>query len=310
MTYLPSRRQQSNGSEASLTDWNPNTGRMRLRRVLTTIAIAVAGLFVALTLLLYFGQSKLLFIPSRTIDATPDEAGLTYRDVYIPVAQEGSPPPAGTVLFCHGNAGNISHRLPTVQFLLRRGVNVLLFDYRGYGRSDGASSEQNAYADALAAYHWLVRRQGVSPDELFLFGRSLGGAVAVDLAGRVECAGVILESSFTSVAEMGRRLYPFLPIRLLVRYRFDSVSKIGRLTCPVLVAHSPDDDMIPFDMGRELFAAAAADKEFLELSGGHNDLDCLQNEKYIKGLESFFGNRPGAGTPPDGAADSTLGQIR
>lgn len=288
--------------------------------MLLTVVLVAVGLFLALALFLYFGQNKLLFIPSRTIDLTPDQLGLPYEDLFLDVAPgeqinawyfpaQGSPASNGTVLFCHGNAGNISHRLQTVQFLLRLGMNVLIFDYRGYGRSDGEPSEDNVYADAHTAYDWLVAVKRVDPTDLYLFGRSLGGAVAIDLAVQIECAGIIVESSFTSTADMGRQLYPFMPITLLVRYRFDAVSKIGQLDCPVLVAHAPDDEMIPYDMGLALFERATSEKMFVKLEGGHNDLAYLDNAKYVNALRGFFKVGPSGHSEPGVDPEPGSGQI-
>jgi hypothetical protein len=271
--------------------------------MLLSVFIAVVLFFVGFAALLYFGQGRLIFQPTSKHEATPVQFGLQFETAKIAVTEAESihawyfpcekADSAATVLFCHGNAGNISHRLHTARFLVGLGVNVLLFDYRGYGQSDGMASEVNVYADAEAAYRWLLDEKGVRADRLFLFGRSLGGAVAIELATRVKCAGIVVESSFTSSGDMGQRMFPYLPIRLLVRYRFDSLGKIGRLTCPVLVSHSPDDDIIPYEMGRELFDSAGPNKTFLELEGVHNSHNFSENEKYINGLRAFLG------VPPD-----------
>jgi len=260
------------------------------------IALCVA--FAAFALYLYLNQGRMVFFPSRTISVTPENVNLAYEDVYLDVGAGHSihawhfPAAEGrkTVLFCHGNAGNISDRLETVQMLVGLDVGVLLFDYRGYGRSDGTPSEERMYADATAAYRWLCRDGAVSPADVIVFGRSLGGAVAVDLASGVECGGLIVESSFTSMAELGRRMYPYMPINLLLRFRFDSLAKIGRVRCPILVTHSPQDELIPFEMGRQLYAAAPAPKRFVELQGGHNEHDYMSNYLYINGLSEFIGS--------------------
>jgi hypothetical protein len=165
---------------------------------------------------------------------------------------------------------------------------VLVFDYRGYGRSDGKPSEQNVYEDAQAAWSWLVAVRQTAPDKIFIFGRSLGGAVAIDLATRVNCAGVILESTFTSAVDMGSKLYPFVPVRLVARFSFDSLSKMGRVLCPVMVAHSPDDEMIPYAMGRTLYEAAHSEKLFVDLTGHHNDLLSLDSDLYRNALRGFL----------------------
>jgi hypothetical protein len=275
---------------------------MKLRKMLAAIVMTVVLVYLALVVLIYFGQSRLIFFPNRTLITTPDQAGLDYVDVTIPVtlsenlnawhflaSQPGDSTP--TVLFCHENAGNISYSLETVRLFLDFGVNVLVFDYRGYGRSDGQPSEQNVYEDAHAAWRWLVAVRQTAPEKIFIFGRSLGGAVAIDLATRVNCAGVILESTFTSAIDMGRRLYPFVPIRLVSRFSFDSLSKISRVSCPVMVAHSPADEMIPYAMGKALYEAARTEKQFIDLTGRHNDLLSLDSDLYRNALRGFLWRR-------------------
>lgn len=267
--------------------------------MLVAILLTIVLAYLALVLLIYLGQSRLIFFPDRALITTPDKVGLDYLDVTIPVTpgenlnawyfptslpSDSTP----TVLFCHENAGNISYSLETVRLFLELGANMLVFDYRGYGRSDGQPSEQNVYEDAHAAWSWLVAVRQTAPDKIFIFGRSLGGAVAIDLATRVTCAGVILESTFTSAVDMGRRLYPFVPVRLVSRFSFDSLSKIGRVSCPVMVAHSPDDEMIPYTMSRTLYEAARSEKLFIDLKGRHNDLLSLDSDLYRNALRGFI----------------------
>lgn len=271
---------------------------MKTLRMLLGFAAVIVGLFALCAGFLYFFQEKVVFVPSREIVITPDEVGLAWEDVYLEVAPGvkinvwyilAPDSTRKTVLFCPGNAGNISRRVFTAQFLTGLGVNVLLVDYRGYGRSQGAPSEKNAYADVTAAYNWLVNEKKLTPEEIYLFGRSLGGAIAIEVAGRVPTAGLIVESSFTSAAEVGRRMFPFMPVKMLSRYRFDNASKIGRLACPVLVTHSPEDDLIPYEMGQKLYELAPEPKRFIELSGAHNDRFYYESDIYINGLREFFG---------------------
>lgn len=261
--------------------------------------VAVIVFFGLLAAILYLAQGKLVFFPSSEISLRPDQIGLTYEELLINVTPteklhawffplDHNRPTEKTVLFFHGNAGNISHRLETASLITELGAECILFDYRGYGRSDGSATEENCYADAMAVYDWLRQTKGVDADDIVLFGRSLGGAVAIDLATRVECGGLIVESTFSSIEEMGKRMYPFLPVKYLVRYRFDSFEKISRVNCPVLVTHSPDDEMVPFKMGRKLFEAASAPRRFLELSGGHNDPGYFQSEDYRQALTSLI----------------------
>ncbi|MEW5795257.1 MAG: alpha/beta hydrolase [Candidatus Zixiibacteriota bacterium] len=277
--------------------------------MILTVLVAAAGVYLLLCLLVYLFQDRLIFLPSRDIEITPDQMGWRYEDIRIPVATteyihawyfpaDSNDITAKTVLIAHGNAGNVSHRLGTARLFLDIGANVLLFDYRGYGCSDGQPSEANVYADIRAAYEWLLETKQLPAQNIFLFGRSLGGAAAVELALQVECGGVILESTFTSVADIGQKLYPFLPIRLLTRTGFDSIAKIGRLNCPVLVAHSPVDELIPYQMGRALFEAAREPKLFFEMQGGHNELASMDNELYRKTLSGFLAGNPALYTRP------------
>ncbi len=281
-----------------------------LSSFLVIITVAVGG-FVAFGVYLYLSQDRMVFFPTRDLEASPGDIGLGFQEVRIDVTNGESihawyiPAPsdsrandqsgdggAPTVLFCHGNAGNISHRLETVECLTALGANVMLFDYRGYGQSDGAPSETNMYADAAACYRWLTGSQGVRSDQIVLFGRSLGGAVAIELASQVDCAGLIVESSFTSAKEMGRLMFPYFPIGLLLRYEFESIQKIGQVNCPVLVTHSPSDDLVPFAMGRRLYEESAEPKRFVELKGSHNERDYMSDGAYIEAVRAILYGNP------------------
>jgi fermentation-respiration switch protein FrsA (DUF1100 family) len=268
------------------------------------LIISVIGVFLLLCGVLYLFQKKLVFHPTHEFAMTPDQIDLPYEDVYVNVTpnervhgwyftanNQDSDTRAPVVLFCHGNAGNISHRLETAAFILSLGADILLFDYRGYGRSDGSPSEANVCADAEACYHWLVDQKSIPPENIVLFGRSIGGAVAIELARKVKCRGVVIESAFTSAAEMGKRWFPFLPIRFLLRYKFDSIGKIGSVPCPVLVTHSPDDEIVPFEMGKKLFAAAKEPKRFVPLRGGHNEREYLVDSTYAQAISDFIYSR-------------------
>ncbi len=179
----------------------------------------------------------------------------------------------GALLYLHGNAGNLSHRRAVVLELRERlNVPVLIIDYPGYGKSEGRPTEAGCYAAADAAHDWLTREQRVAPEKLILLGKSLGGGVAVDLASRRDHRALVLVKTFTTLPDVGARLYPFLPVRWLMRNRFDSVSKIGRCRRPVFVAHGTADTLIPFALGKRLYDAANEPKRFLSLAGvDHND---------------------------------------
>jgi len=262
---------------------------------------AVVAAFVGFGIYLYLMQDRLVFYPTRDLEQSPAAYGLCYEDLlveagsgervhgwYVPGRVDNGL--AGkVVLFCHGNGGNISHRLETIKTVTDLGCDILVFDYRGYGRSDGSPSESAFYADASACYDWLRQHKGWAASDIVLFGRSLGGAVAVDLASRRACGGLIVESSLTSVADMARRMFPWYPARYLVRYRFDGLAKIGRVSCPILVTHSPEDDVIPYEMGVRLYEAAGEPKCFLDLRGRHDDRDYLYDPEYRRAVGRLLG---------------------
>jgi uncharacterized protein len=255
--------------------------------------------YAAMLLLLYLFQPRLLFlpgVPGRELIATPERIGLQYRDVefetedgetlhgwWLPHAE-----PRAALLFFHGNAGNVSHRLDSLQIFHDLGLEVLIFDYRGYGQSTGSPSEKGLYRDARAAWDWMVDEQGLPAERIVLFGRSMGGAVAAHLAEQVDAAGLIIESTFTSVPDIGAELYWWLPVRLLARLEFNAAEHVAAADMPVLVVHSPDDEIIPFDHGRRLHEAAGDRGTLLEIRGDHNTGFLASGELYTDGLDRFI----------------------
>ena len=238
------------------------------------------GLLLAVVMLRWFEHNQ-VYHPSLVLEATGAELSRSFEDVYFRTtdgkklngwffpADTNSPQLSLAVLVCHGNGGNISHRLDLCRALLAGGVNVLLFDYRGYGRSEGGPSEEGTYLDAQAAYTWL-RKKGFTGTNILAYGESLGGGVATELTVREMTGGLILQSTFTSVPDVGAELFPWLPVRWLARIRYDTLSKLPNLRVPVLVMHSRSDEMIGFRHGQRNFAAANQPKLFWELNGGHN----------------------------------------
>lgn len=192
------------------------------------------------------------------------------------------------LLWFHGNAGNITDRYDHLCTLMHIPVQVFIVDYRGYGKSGGSPSEKGLYRDADAAWDFLLKEKGFKAEQGIVFGESLGGAVAVDLASRVHPAGLILQSTFTSIRDMAARHYPFIP-RFLIRTRMDSLSRISRVTCPKLFIHGQHDEIVPYALGRHLFEAAPAPKRFLEVPGAmHNDVYLVGGDAYLAGLRSFL----------------------
>ncbi|MBL7215148.1 MAG: alpha/beta hydrolase [Phycisphaerae bacterium] len=251
---------------------------MAILWVIVGMALAV---YIGLGLMLFFAQSRILYQPWRDVALTPKDAGMDYEAVtlhtadayaiagwYIP-AEDGKG--KWTVLFCHGNAGNISHRLDTLKLIHDLGLNCLIVDYRGYGASGGKPTEQGTLLDIRAGWDWLVNDKQITPGRIILFGRSLGGSIAAIVAKDINPAAVILESSFTSFVDISKHYYPFLPVRLFVRFDYNTRKAVKELNCPVLIIHSPDDEIIPYKFGQQIFEAASEPKLFRDLKGGHNE---------------------------------------
>ena len=266
--------------------------------ILKLVIIGICA-YVALCAYVYYIQSNLIYYPDmsgRNLVATPDNIGLAYQDINFITADNiklhgwfiPHDKAKKTVVFFHGNAGNISHRLESIEIFHRLGLNVFIIDYRGYGLSEGKTTEQGTYQDAEAAWNYLHNVQGISGQQIIIFGRSLGAAIAAWLANKHTPAALIIESAFTSVPAMGQRLYPFLPIRWLTHFKYDTRQYVKTISCPVMVVHSKDDEIIPYDEGREIFAAAPENKQFLALRGGHNDGFLVSGSSYVEGLRSFI----------------------
>ena len=268
-------------------------------RMIATLIATATGFYVLLGVVLYFMQERMVFLarlPGRELEATPRDAGLKYVDVNFETSDgltlHGwyvyAHDPRGTVLFLHGNAGNISHRLDSIAIFHELGLDTFIIDYRGYGQSEGKPGEEGTYRDAEGAWEHLVTERGEDPARIVVFGRSIGGAVAARLATRHKPAALIVESSFTSVVEMAAHLYPFMPVRLISRLRYPVIDFMARITCPVLIVHSRDDEIIPFAMGKALYKAAPAPKTFLELTGDHNNGFLLSRDRYRQKLADFI----------------------
>ena len=268
-------------------------------RSLVQIVVLIGLAYAAILTLVYVFQSRLLYLPNvagRGLAATPQVIGLPYENVHLETSDGvrlhgwliATPGTRQVLLFFHGNAGNISHRLDSIAIFSRLGLNVLLIDYRGYGLREGKPSEEGTDLDAEAAWRYLVESRGFDPAQIVVFGRSLGGAVAVKLALRHRPAALIIESTFTSVPDMAAAVYPYFPARWLARIHYNSAELVGEVSCPVLVIHSRDDEIIPFAQGRALFEKASEPKSFLELRGGHNEGFLVSRALYVEGLRRFL----------------------
>lgn len=270
--------------------------KVRLVRMLSLLAAVLVLIYLVALAALYFFQDRLLYFPTREVRETPELIGLVFDEATLRtddgVSLNGWFVPAdsatATILFCHGNAGNIGDRLESIAQFHRMGLAVFIFDYRGYGQSAGRASEKGTYRDAEAAWNYLTNEKGIDPKTIVIFGRSLGGAIATWLATQHRPGALIVESSFTSVPDIAARHYPYLPVRLLSRFQYNSKENIARVTAPVMIAHSPDDNLVPYRHGEVLFAAANEPKEFLKLSGSHNEGFLQSAQLYENSLSAFI----------------------
>ncbi|SDW47702.1 alpha/beta hydrolase [Thiocapsa roseopersicina] len=271
----------------------------------------IASAILLLNAAMWLLQPGMVFYPTRVLDATPADWGLQFEDVEL-TASDGTrlhgwfiphPDATHTLIFFHGNTGNISHRGDSIAIFHRLGLSVLIIDYRGYGRSSGRPSEAGIYRDALAARDHLVGVRGGDPASILIFGRSLGASVAADLASRGPSAGVILESGFSSARDMARHLYPGLHRVLYLRFDFDAAERLSRVRSPVLVLHSPDDEIVPYALGRKLFEAAREPKRFVDLRGDHNNGFLASQPDYERSLAAFISSL-GPSQPPETSDES------
>lgn len=269
------------------------------RETARQLIIFAAALYGVLMLVLFLRQDSMIYYPDlggREYEATPAQLGMPYEAVtltasdgirldawYIPAENA-----RGTLLYAHGNGGNISHRLDAIRMFHDMGLSVFIFDYRGYGKSTGEPSEEGTYRDAEAAWQHLTVQRGIAPTRIVTYGESLGGAVAAQLATRHPPAALVLASGFTSVPDMAAELYPWLPVRWISRYRYNTRRALQDVHAPVLVMHSREDDIIPYSHGRALYEAAHEPKHFVELRGGHNDLYSANGEVFVREAKKFI----------------------
>lgn len=241
-------------------------------------------------------ESFFVFFPDRSLQLRPEMLDLTYREVFFG-SQDGKrlhgwffPQKKETpiILFSHGNAGNISDRLHNIRLLADKDLQVFIYDYRGYGQSSGAPSEKGIYLDGLAAYDYLVEREKVPPERIVLFGRSLGAAVAIDVALNRPVRSIIIESGFTSTKEMAGTMFPFSLFSRLLPANYNNLEKIGKVGVPKLIIHGDSDEIVPFAMGKRLFEASEEPKYFYALKGaGHNDTYIVGGEAYFRKIAAF-----------------------
>lgn len=277
------------------------------RRIACGLGV-VAMLYVAACAYMWAMQKQIVFLPSPIFQTTPDRLGMKFEELRIAVGGgtdkaelhgwwiPSDKTDAATLFYLHGNYRNIANNLEHTLRLHNLGYNVLLVDYRGFGKSTGKPSEENAYRDAEAAWQYLLKVRNIKPSKAFIYGHSLGGSIAVDLAAHhPEAAGVITESTFTSMQAMGEIEYGFLPVRLLINQRFDTLEKIKQLKIPLLMIHGTWDKKVPVEMAKQLYAAVPQPKSLLLIEGGeHNNSGTIGWVEYRDALSDFVSKYSGS----------------
>ncbi|MBD2494141.1 alpha/beta hydrolase [Nostoc sp. FACHB-280] len=274
-------------------------------RLLLVFGIFVAIAYCSISLFLFFQQTKFIFFPSNFIEKTPDSFNLPYQEVWLPVKTSlgkvekihawwipANQPDAKVLLYLHGNGLNIGANIAHSQRFHQLGFSVLLIDYRGYGRSQGDfPNEMQVYQDAATAWQYLTQQQKIPPQQIFIYGHSLGGAIAIDLAVKhPEAAGLIVESSFSSIREMisTRKWFSVFPIDLILTQRFDSIKKVPQLQMPVLFIHGTADSTVPAYMSQKLYDAAPEPKQLILVpNADHNNTAVVSGGKYLQWIQSF-----------------------
>jgi len=261
-------------------------------------------LFVPILLIIFFLfykniENHFVFAPQKELDFSPSDYALEWRDVFLntPDGQSlhgwffSAEPEKPVILFFHGNAGNISHRLDYIERLVRMGFNLFIFDYRGYGRSSGKPSEKGLYIDALCAYDYIINIEKLKPENIILLGRSLGAAAAIETAAKRDARSLVVESAFLSVRHMAKYMGIFSLISPFLPSNYNNLEKIKNIKIPKLIIHGGRDEIVPFSMGSELFAAAGPPKYFYPIKGaGHNDTYLVGGREYENILKSFITN--------------------
>ncbi|MSR64989.1 MAG: alpha/beta hydrolase [Verrucomicrobiae bacterium] len=258
--------------------------------------LVILGIVLAFVLFLKLMEKRMIYFPTRSLDWTPEQSGMPFEDLrlhctdgvtihgwFIPA--EG---PRATILFFHGNAGNISHRSDKLQIFHDLKLNVCIIDYHGFGQSEGEPGEKETYLDADVAYGWLTQQKKIAPKQIIVWGESLGGGIATHLAARSEVGGLVLESTYTTLPDVGRAAFPFLPTKLIMATQYDSIGRIKRIHVPLLSLHSPSDEVIPYRLGKRLFDAANEPKTFVDLKGDHNGGFLISGKKFANAIGEFL----------------------
>jgi hypothetical protein len=261
----------------------------------SVFAIALLSVVIG-NVVLYYTLPGMVFFPLKDLEATPKDWEMEYEQVNIKTERGDllsawylpQPQAKKTLLFFHGNGGNISHRGESLYIFNKLKLNTLIIDYPGYGKSEGVANEEGLYLAANAAWQYLVIEKKINEKNIIIFGRSLGGVVAADLASRVNAAGLILESTFSSMDSLVSAYYPFISKFIFLRYAFDTQKKVANVTFPVLVIHSHDDEIIPYEQGEIVFSSIKAEKFFLALEGRHNEGFMQSISIYMRNISKFI----------------------
>ncbi len=277
-----------------------------MRRSGVRIFLTLAVVYIIICVLIFLFQKRFIYFPYRDLVARPDQYGLEYRDVFLSVPSGPKihgwlvePKLEGVshsrfralgrnIIFFHGNGGNISYSIDTVDLFASLGFRTFIIDYGGYGRSEGSANEEGLYAAGRAALDFFCKQVDLPPEEIVFVGRSLGGGVALELALETPPAALVLESAFSSIHAMSGTLRYLFPLQILLTEKFDNLAKIPRLACPLLVVHSPADEIVPFAQGQRLFEAATCTKSFLEIRGDHNHGYQDSGRLYSDGIVAFI----------------------
>ena len=263
------------------------------------VILALGVFYAAAMVVIYFAQASFIYaphMPSRELLISPANAGLEFDEIFLETHDQQklhgwfipSNNATKTILFFHGNAGNISHRIETFKIFHELNFNFFIIDYRGFGKSTGKPSEQGTYIDAVTAWEFLRNEKNISNKDIIISGRSLGGGVAAELATRVDPSMLILESTFTSMPDAASIHYPFMPADLIVKHKYETLKKLKNVDCPIVIVHSVDDEVIPFSQAQTLFAYADSPKDFIELKGGHGAGFYISKKNYMKELIEAF----------------------
>ena len=265
-------------------------------QIIQSILFIAISVWVLLSILLYIFQPNFIYFPTSELIATPKDIGLSYEEVFIPTTDDHKingwfiphPSPRATLLFLHGNGGNISHRLEKILIFHQLEMNILIIDYRGYGLSSGSSSEHGTYLDAEAAINYLIKEKTIINDSIIVFGESLGAAIASWLVNSYPTGALIIDSGFTSIEAIAKHYYPYLPVKLLTRIKYPTLQRVSSINRPILVIHSVEDEIIPFSHGVELYQGANGPKTLLEISGDHNSGFYTSRQMYQNGISKFL----------------------